>query len=224
LKIVNINTGEEIFVEVSALGFRKQQRQISNAERILHADLLDAMGVSNDIIMRASVYKELDEATLKDTMREIRQLAAKARTSGVLETWTVDGVIEIASASADLAETIYQWSVEREIPKGEIIGGAQIDLNDPKRLIYDKIGKEVRQLPKDRPGMIVVTTSQNFLFHTYPMAPIGAALSERVRRYSQLACVAVSYCHYVDKYRRSDRACLNRRLLCQRVGHRICLA
>jgi hypothetical protein len=198
LKITNTDTGEEIFVEVSALGFSNQHQQISNAERIIFFQLLDAIGFEEDIIMRACVYKAPDDATLKNIVEEIKKLAAKVRAGGGFETWTSESVIELAAAALNQADTVHQWAAEREFKQGEIIKGAPIGLNDPKRLILDKIGKEVRQLPKDRPGMIVVTTTQNFLFYTYPMEMIGELLSTHLQRYSQLACAAVTYCHYID--------------------------
>ncbi|MGE0128957.1 MAG: hypothetical protein AB7U82_12835 [Blastocatellales bacterium] len=198
LKITNTDTEEEIFVEVSALGFSNKLRQTSNAERVIFFQLLDAMGFAADVIMRARTFKAPDEAVLKTILQEIKHLASKARASGAFEAWTSEGVIELAAAPADQAEAVHQWAAEREIGQGEIIRGAPIDLNDPKRLILDKIGKEVRQLPKDRPGMIVVDTTRNLLFYTYPMAMIGAPLSRQLQRYSQLACAAVTYCHFVD--------------------------
>jgi hypothetical protein len=108
-------------------------------------------------------------------------------------------VIELAAAPTDQAKSIYEWASERGIEEREIINGALIDVNDAKRLVLDKIGKEVKQLPKDRPGMIIVTASQNFLFHFVQMRMIGPFLSQRLQRFPRLVCVAATYCHYIDE-------------------------
>jgi hypothetical protein len=162
--------------------------------------LLEIMHTTN-IIMRVLIHKALDEGTLGSTLQQIDKLAFKVTTDGAFETWASESVIELAAVPTDQAESIYQWASERGIEEGEIIKGASIDVNDAKRLIFDKIGKEVKQLPKDRPGMIVVTTSQNLLFHFVPMVAIGPFLSQRLQRFPHLVCAAVTYCHYVDEDR-----------------------
>lgn len=198
LKITWADTGEEIFVEISALDRSAQQQQITRGESSLTLRLLRIMHTTG-IIMRIRVHKALDQATLESTLQEIDKLASKVKTDGAFETWASEGVIELAAAPTDQAESIYQWASEREIKEREIIKGALIDINDAKRLIVDKIGKEVKQLPKDRPGMIIVTTSQNLVFHFIPMRMIGPFLSQRLQRFPQLVCVAATYCHYIDK-------------------------
>jgi hypothetical protein len=198
LRITWADTGEEIFVEISSLGRSAQQQQITRGETSLTMRLMHIMHTTG-IIMRIVVHKALDQATLESTLQEIDKLASKVKTDGAFETWASEGVIELAAAPTDQAESIYQWASERGIKEGEIIEGALIDINDAKRLILDKIGKEVKQLPKDRPGMIIVMTSQSFLFHFIPMRMIGPFLSQRLQRFPQLICVAATYCHYIDE-------------------------
>lgn len=198
LKITCADTNEEIFVEVSALDISAQQRQITRGETILTMRLLAIMHAT-DVIMRVRAHKALDEVTLRSSLQQIDNLASKVKTDGAFETWASESVIELAATPRDQAESVYQWARERGIGEKEIIKGASIDVNDAKRLILDKIGKEVRQLPKDRPGMIVVTTTRNLLFHLVPMRMIGPFLSQRLQHYPQLICVAATYCHYIDE-------------------------
>ena len=125
-----------MFVEVSTLGLSAQQRQITRGETTLTMRLLHVMHATG-VIMRVRAHKALDKVTLASALQQIDKLAAKAKTDGAFETWTSEGVIELAAAPTDQAESIYQWASERGIEEREIIvnfrcGGAHCCNGAPK--------------------------------------------------------------------------------------------
>lgn len=192
LKIVDVETGEEIFVEVSALGesdISKQcERNYKLAWNILAAQAL----FSEQLFPRARVRRILEDDELEELAGQLRELVAKVKSSGEVQ-YLENDMIEACVAPAHQQEIPDRWAEERGI-ESIPVEGPLIPPQDPFRT-QRIIRKEQKQLPSGRPGIVVITTDWTLLFHVNGVGAIISELEAVLRDLPQLSC-AVVCCTY----------------------------
>jgi hypothetical protein len=72
------------------------------------------------------------------------------------------------------------------------VGSPIIPLNEISRM-QRKISKKFQQLPRDKPGLIVITTDENLLFFMHSVQEILQAVIERVSRYPYVVAVVLTH-------------------------------
>gem|GEM_PF-4341678 len=198
IKLVNLDTSEELFVEVSAQGRTNEHDGISRVSNILWRYLLDDVTRKRGMVVRAVFDRALvvvSDGDLRNMLRQLDDRIEHLRGKGSFGTFELNGLIKVAIGPPRLSGLVQSWAVDSGIEESQIVWGPRITLNDLKRLVLDKIGKEVRQLPRDRGGIIIVTATHSLLFQTHETEVIAAALSVYVQRWPQLICVVVTHCH-----------------------------
>lgn len=198
-KVTDTETGEDIFVEVSALGYNDTQIKNSRTYDIL---LRVVMGLrsTHRVMAHVQFFHALDDDLLQVAIEVIKKVMESAQTSGTFQSAIIPGLIEVGAAPQDQIDVAEDWAIGRGIEPTQPVQGPEIDLTkELKRLVMDKIGKEAKQLPKDRPGIIIITMDRTLLFFAWPLENILKGLVDRMKKaYAQLVCVAVTRRHYGD--------------------------
>lgn len=191
-------TGEELFVEVSALGRTDEREGISRISTILWSYLLDDVMRIKGMVVRALFCKALiavNDNELRNILSQLDERIEQLKQEDSFGTFERNGLIEVAIGPPRLSGLVEAWAKERGIEESQIVWGPAITLNDLKRLVLDKVGKKARQLPKNRGGIIIVTATSSLLFQTYETEVIAATLAEYVQRWPSLICMMVTHCH-----------------------------
>lgn len=191
LKIVDKETEEEIFVEVSELGesdgWKKSDRTYNTVFNILVAGGL----WEESLYPSARIKRILENDELKQLVVQLRELIAEVRSSDQVQ-YLINEYIEVCLAPEREKDVSDQWGKERGFT--DIIESPPVPLQDPfrtKRIIR----KEQAQLPDDKPGIVVITTDWTLLFHAHGLSTIMSDLEEVLRDIPKLACAVVS-CAY----------------------------
>jgi hypothetical protein len=192
LKIVDKETGEEIFVEVSELGESDISKQSDRTHNTVFDVLVAGALWEEALYPRARIKRILENDELKQLVVQLRELIAEVRRTGRVQ-YLINDYIEVCLAPKHEKDIPDQWGKERgitDIP----IEGPSIPLQDPfrtKRIIR----KEQAQLPNDKPGIVVIHTDWTLLFHAHEIRAIVSNLEEVLRDIPKLACAIVS-CAY----------------------------
>jgi|SRR5215213_2170119 len=192
LKIVDKEIGEDIFVEVSALGASDISKQCKRNHDLVWDILAERALFRESLFPRARVRRILDDEELTELAGQLRELAAKVKSSNEVQ-YLENDLIEACLAPAHQKDVPDRWADERGI---EVIPveGPSIPLQDPFR-IQRIIRKEQKQLPDGRPGIVVITTDWTLLFHANGVGMVISELEAVLRDLPRLSC-AVACCTY----------------------------
>ena len=155
VEIIDPQTNDSIFIEVSQLGLSDAQSDIQDQHRKL-SDTFITYGY--DLPKACKQLMPLEGEEMERAVRIIKTLKDKAayeRTFCMFE----DRFIQVAVAHADRIDDLDCWCKERGIQRNSV-GGLNVNFNDTPRLVNNqKIIKEISQLPKDKPGVVYIPVS-----------------------------------------------------------------
>jgi hypothetical protein len=196
LKITNKKTGEEIIVEVSRMRAGDHQSLTSRTYEVIW-NVLVHEGMHSDpealkdilhpryILPYALVHRGIEDSKLKDIVDKIRALINQVRASGKFSQMNIPGTIEVGIASYDDHHLAREWAAARGIRETSFVEGPDI-LSDELARAKSKLRVKVKQLPEDRPGIVVLLASENLIFFVYDVRAIAAALAEEAEKYPKL--------------------------------------
>jgi hypothetical protein len=199
MKIVNRRTGEEVVIEVSRMKASNHQNLTQRTYDIIWRVLIhegmwtdsrplkDGTGRTH-ILPYALIHRGIEDDELIVIVDRIRQLISEVRTGGEFKEMIIPDVIEVGIASYDDHYRALEWAAARGIMETSFVEGPDIlsdEIVRAKRKLHDKL----KQLPADRPGIIVMPAGENFLFFAYDVRWLAAVLAEEVEKYSKLLCV-----------------------------------
>lgn len=192
LKIINKETGEELLVEVSALGESDLSKQAGHTYHTVFGVLVDYALHREYLFPRARIHRILDAEELGKLVEQFRDLINEVKSSGKV-CYLINDEIEACLAPAHEMDIPDKWGAERGITAIPI-EGPSIPLRDPlrtKRIIR----KEQKQLPNNKPGIVVITTDWTLLFHAHGLKTIMSEVEDAVRDFPKIWCAIVT-CTY----------------------------
>jgi hypothetical protein len=196
IKIINTRTGEEIFVEVSRMRASDHQNLTEHTYDVIWNVLVDE-GMHSDpealkdilhpryILPYALIHRGIENHELKGIVSKIRELIDQVRTSGKFDQMNIPDTIEVGIASYDDHDRAREWAAERGIRETSFVEGPNILSNEIARAKV-KLRDKVKQLPQDRPGIVVIPSSENLIFFVYDMGSLARALAEEAEKYPKL--------------------------------------
>jgi hypothetical protein len=196
LKIIDQEIGNGILVEVSALGYSREHERSSRTFRILWNYLMDVMH-SSGLYVRGRFERnliDLDDDALRSVLRQLDNRIKQVQATSSFDIFAIPGLIEVGIGFQENLDIVDNWAATRGIEESQVVSGPRIELKDLKRLVLGKLGKEARQLPQDQPGILIITTSQNLLFHTTTPGVISAAVAATIQRFPQLLGAVITHC------------------------------
>jgi hypothetical protein len=202
MRIIDAETGEEVIVEVSRMLPSDGQNLTSRTYEVIwnvlvrDAMLCDPEALKNvlaprHILPRAKILRSIEEEELKGIVEQIRNLVDRVRASGKFGELIIPDTIEVGIASYDDHDRAREWAASRGMRENDHVEGADI-LTDEISRARVKLRDKLKQLPEDRPGIVVlIPAGTNLILFVYDIRWLVAALAEEVERHSKLLCAVM---------------------------------
>lgn len=196
IKIRNRTSGEEIIVEVSRMRASAHQNLTERTFHVIWNVLVDE-GMHGDpealkdilrprhILPYALIHRGIEDHELKGIVDDIRALVARVRASGQFCQLIVPDTIEVGIGPYDDHGSAIEWAAARGLEENDLVHGPDI-LSDEIARAKVKLRDKLRQLPEDRPGVVVMPASENLIFFVYDIRGITSALAEEVEKHPKL--------------------------------------
>lgn len=185
LRVCDADNNEEFFVEVSIQqGSEVQEEAWRTAERF-HSLLWRSVPF---VHYCGRVDKTLADKHMDQILKKVENVIENCTKEGAFQEIVVEGVIEIGIAPESDKEILHEWAVERGLKVGEF-SGPPYDVDEVLRT-KRKIRNEQRQLPDNRPNIVVVKNNNVFMHLKDVRATIGQ-LEEEVYRHPHLLAAVV---------------------------------
>jgi hypothetical protein len=202
MKIIDGEAGEEIIVEVSRM---KPSDHQNLTERTYHIiwDVLVRDGMWHDpealkdimhprhILPYARIHRGIEDDELKGIVARVRNLIDQVRTSGEFGELIIPETIEVGIASYENHTRAREWAATRGIGDNEMIEGPSIVSDEIARAKVKLRRKIKKQIPDDRPGIVVLSAKHNLIFFVYDIRGLAAALAEEVEKHPKLLCAVM---------------------------------
>jgi hypothetical protein len=202
LKIINPQTSEEIFVEVSRLRESDEQgtsansfntiwfllRRIMDNSLIIEENKEKNRQIHHHILPYANILQHLEEKDLTEIVPKIENLAKKVSETNEFQELIIKDKIEVAISPIHDHSKTEEWAKERNLKNR--VQSPPIPLHETHRARL-KIGDKIRQLPQHTPGVIVISTNETLLFFAYDINRIIDELISELRQYPQLLYVVL---------------------------------
>jgi len=189
LKLIDEDTKEESFVEVSILGESKASR---DAFQTMDKIIQSLWPYVPFIHYCGRIYKAISERHLNEIVKKIKEVAERAKNENQFHELVIEDTIEVGIAPESDKQLLEKWAEERGLKVGEVIGPL-IDVNEILRT-KRKIEKEQRQLPHNHPNILIVRNN-NLFFGIRDIRKAISELEEEVYNYPHLLSVIVSGRH-----------------------------
>lgn len=193
IKLINEETSEELFVEVSVL---THPAAVANANRASAAiwDFFFSLERA-ELRLCAELQAAFDESHAPESLKQLHGLKDEVKASGELRELTNEFIVA-AIAPANKEDQLLRWAEGKGMSPG--IAGPPLFLNELSRAMR-KIRGKFPQLPPDKPGIIAVPTPQSFLFHLQQPEEIIRAIEAQLQEYPNVFGVILSQGH-LDKF------------------------
>ncbi len=185
LKMINGDTGEQLFVEVSILGESMTARDAFQTMQKLHEPIWHSVPF---LPYCGRVHKTLSVRHLDDVVKRISEAVEKTRTEGCFQNVVIEGIIELGIAPDSDKEFLQKWAAERGLQVGQF-SGPPFDVNEILRT-KRRVENEQKQLPHNYPNIVVVRNNSLFL-HVHDIRKAISELEEEVYRYPHLLAVVI---------------------------------
>jgi len=177
LKLVDEDTKEELFVEISILGESRIARDAFQTMQRITEPLWQSVPF---MYYCGRIHKTLSERHLAYIVKKVGELVEKVKKSNSFNELIIEDVIEIGIAPENDKELLQKWAAERGLKVGEF-SGPPFNVDEILRT-KRKIEREQKQLPKNRPNILVVK-SNNLFFHTRDIRKAISELEEEMYEY-----------------------------------------
>lgn len=197
MRIVDRETGEEIIIEVSRMKPSDHQNLTSQTYDIIWRVLVhegmhcDPEALKNilsprHILPYAKILRGIEEDELKGIVEQIRNLIKQVRTSGEFGELIIPDTIEVGIASYDDHAPVLEWAASRGMREHSLVESPNI-LTDEIARAKVKLRDKLKQLPDDRPGIVVLTpANENVIFFVCDVRWLAAALAEEAEKSPKL--------------------------------------
>ena len=159
LKLIDKDTKEEMFVEISILSESQISRNAFHTLNRIMAPLWSSVPFYHYC---GRVYKTLSERHLEYIIEKVIGLVDKVKKGESFHELVIGGVIEIGIAPERDKSILQKWAFDRDLKVGEF-SGPSYNVDEILR-IKRKIKREQIQLPLTHPNIIVINNNNAFFF------------------------------------------------------------
>jgi len=203
LKIIDPKNQEEIFVEVSRLRESDKQIVAGNSFNtiwfLIHRIMDDSLIIEENrerneqihrhVLPYANILQHLDKEDLEEIIPDIIALAQKVNETKEFQELIVADKIEVAISPIHDHSKAKEWAQKRNIR--DLVKSPPIPLHETHRARV-KIGDKIRQLPINKPGIIIIPTHETLLLFAYSPPLIIDELKSELEQYPQLIYVVLT--------------------------------
>lgn len=198
LMAVDNESGEEIFIEVSALTWGDLKERASRTYHKIFNLVTHGALFRGELFPRVRINRILTQEELQDVIARIKEAINDARSSNEFRELIIEGTIEMCLAPRHERDRADRWAADRSIKDIPVEGPSYVPY-DPIRL-KNMIRKEQGdQLPKDKPGMVIITADWSLLFFSKGYGEIISPLEEILNECPNLIGVVVSHTYQSDE-------------------------
>jgi hypothetical protein len=170
IRIIDPESNEVVFVEVSALGPGVRREEYSRTYHSL-LRLLIAQGTwEQSLCSCARLLRPLPGGELDEVLNEVRELIGEVWLTGEFRELIKVDTLELCIAPSEQAEQVNQWGKDRGIRLRPVEGPVH-KLYDARRA-KNIIGNKRDKLPSDFPGVVVITANWTLLFEAHLLSEI----------------------------------------------------
>lgn len=180
LKLIDNDTNEELFVEISEL---KESRVARDAFQTMNRITAPLWCSVPFMYYCGCVYKRLSQRHLDYVVKKVEETVEKAKKENSFQELIIEDVIEIGIAPQNDRRLLEKWASERGFKVGEF-SGPPFNVDEILRT-KRTIENEQRQLPHDFPNILVIVNS-NVFFHIRDIRKLISELEEEVYEYPHL--------------------------------------
>jgi hypothetical protein len=199
IKIVNDDSEEEIYVEVSETG--RSQAELDNSRtyqylfmfihNIIFSDpeMTDLANPSH-ILPHVKILRSMSEEELIEVSSRIEKVVEKVRKSGEFQEMIIGDMVEIAISPFDDHSKAEEWAKERNIT--DFVENCFFYPNELRRVI-NRLNEELEQLPIDKPGIVVLWNNANLLFYLHRLTEIINEVANKIATHPNVYGVALNH-------------------------------
>ncbi|MEW6231759.1 MAG: hypothetical protein AB1566_05510 [Chloroflexota bacterium] len=186
LKLIDKDTKEELFVEVSVLGESKIARDASQTMQRIIEPLWWSVPFMHYC---GRIYKTLSEKHLAHIVKNLDEIVEKVKRENIFQNLVIEDVIEMGIAPENDKQFLEKWATERGLKVGEF-SGPPFDVDEILRT-KRKIENEQKQLPSNHPNILIIRNN-NLFFHVRDIRKTINELEEAVYEYPHLLVVVIA--------------------------------
>ena len=197
LLLIDPDNGERVYVEVSRLKRSERHELNSHAYSVIQSQVLNAIWACADaanitgphVLPYVRILRSIRREDLQELIEQIVQAIFEAARSDEYRELRIGNVVEMAVSPTHDHSQAESWAKERGMR--DLVEAPPIDFSRELPRARNKIRKKMRQLPSDKPGILVIPI-ENLLFFIFRGEDIIAVLSEELRRHQHLLCAGFS--------------------------------
>jgi hypothetical protein len=200
-KIIDSLNGEEVFIEVSQMKSSDGQKKSSNAYDaiwwLVHNSVTEStvfetnnesnLHISHHILPSVKILRVLENLELEQVLEEIKNTIELVKQTQKFQEKIIGDMVEIAVAPKHEHHKAEEWSNLRNMR--DLVESAAIPMNETQRARI-KIADKIKQLPEDKPGIIIIPTGI-FMFIVYPFEYVIFDLKSELEKFPQLLFVSL---------------------------------
>ncbi len=134
------------------------------------------------------IHRGIEDDELKPIVQEIRKRIEYVRTSGEFDELIIPNTIEVGIASYENHHRTKQWAQRRGLSENDFVRGPDL-LSDEITRSKFKLKTELKQIPFDKTGIVMLEARENLLFFVYDLEVVATYLAEELKKYPQLLCL-----------------------------------
>jgi len=158
LKIINEDTKEEVFIEIS---IQKQSTTTEKASITFDTFFYELSGIIFDHLTYCGrILKVLSDRHMSDVLKEVKDKIEKAKKEQSFQELIIEDTIELAIAPQKDANVLEIWAKSRGIKTGTF-SGPPINVDEVRRT-KATIQREQQQLPRTSPNILVIENGNLF--------------------------------------------------------------
>jgi len=189
LKLIDKNTGEELFVEISQMGTSEIEEQALQTMRAITNILWQSIPFT---YYCGRIHKTLSKRHLDEVVKKVEETFEKVKRDGSFHELLIEDVIEIGIAPEKDKEVLEKWASDKGLHVGEFIGPS-FDVNETLRT-KRALREEQKQLPQEYPNIVVIKNNDLF-FRTHDIRKAIDELEEEVYEHPHLLFGIISEKH-----------------------------
>lgn len=193
IRILNRETNEEMFVEVSIQNQSSYQKEALENQQAIMFPLWQSKPY---VYSCGRIHKVLSERHLQEVTERIQKLVKDAQSEEGFQELIIEGTLELAIAPEKEKTILEKWAKSKNLNVGQFEGPV-IDVNELQRT-HQKIAREAQQLPRNSPHLLVIKSNGLFNYGEADIKAVISELEESVYRFPHVLLVVLS-ANYIGK-------------------------
>lgn len=185
LMIIDSVTRQEIYVEVSDIGKSKPE---AKAHETMWNIFQSLFGTVPFLQFSGRICKTLAPKHLEAILTKVKSAIEQVSEGQIFQAVEEKGIIDLGISTIDGKDLLEKWASTRELRIGDL-DGPPYDTNEVIRT-KNRIEYEQRQLPPERPGLIILSNT-NLFINMRDLAKAISDLEEKVYEIPKLIAVIV---------------------------------